>query len=1095
MKKRILSTLLCALFVLSCATGCTPGDTLTTDTEKSTVSESAGSVTETEEATEAGTEPPEDIKTAQITVTSVSVTDKIVLGLTVKTEPADLAGKLTVAAVSESGETVKAEFSDTAGIEMNSPAEGGLITVTAAYSDEDGNILDEAVLITKDGLIQLTEDSIPLVVAEMTDGEKAHLVSGVEKPKKTGASGGTYEIERLGVPSITVNDGPAGVRYNTSVWYPSVMNITSSWDRKLIYGVGEAIGKDSLALGIDIVLGPGMNIQKNVLGGRNFEYCSEDPLLTAFSATAYVNGLESTGAGACLKHFAGNEQESSRGSASSAVTERALREIYLKPFQFAVRNAGPVSVMSSYNPVNGVYTSINKDLLTGILRGEWNYKGAVMSDWGSAGAIVDKVNACNDLTMPGAEKEAQSVLSGIKDGKVDREALDKCCEHILYTVTQSPTFRKLEMNHRVDFNGNAAVAEKAAADTLVLLKNDNGALPYKKNTTLALFGNGAYKTVFGGSGSGGVSPKRTVNIAKGIKDHSDLEIYNESKNVFRNCESHSKTDPSKDKAVTEKYAKECAESADAAVIVISRDSTEGADNSPTKGDFLLNDTEFEMVKRVSEAFRSKGKTVTVLINTGSAIDVASWRDFADAIVFIGYPGQNAGNAVAAVLSGDVNPSAKTTMSWPLSYDDTPCYRYFPGNAGKTVYYEDIYVGYRYYGTFGVDTAYPFGYGLSYTEFEYSGFSVKENKDGTFTASVTVKNKGTTAGREIAEIYVSKPETTLEQPSKELCGFAKTKLLQPGESETLEVTVTSDELYSYDTANSRYIVDRGVYKFYAASSAEKTHGEATAEIKETRLVCDVENRCAPNPVPEHIIKSEYKVPEHYNGENAIAKIGDVKKSGAAYEVDLGSEVAVGRIYMEWEGLNSPVIISIAKEDKEYVRYDLIASNGLVIVEENLCGVTARYIKIEPVSSCVLKVLDIYKATEAEMQEQHAVYENLALRKPVKAASIENAGYAAANAVDGNLKTRWSSLPSGECWYLINLQEVRRIKGMMFYLESAYVPYRVEYSADGDNYTTLASFGVGELFVKLKDLDIEAKYVRFVREGENWFSIYEAEIYGE
>ncbi|MBQ1848172.1 MAG: hypothetical protein II135_09220, partial [Clostridia bacterium] len=292
MKKRILSILLCALFVLSCATGCTPGDTLTTDTEKSTASESAGAVTETEEATEAGTEPPEDIKTAQITVTSVSVTDKIVLGLTVKTEPADLAGKLTVAAVSESGETVKAEFSDTAGIEMNSPAEGGLITVTAAYSDEDGNILDEAVLITKDGLIQLTEDSIPLVVAEMTDGEKAHLVSGVEKPKKAGASGGTYEIERLGVPSITVNDGPAGVRYNTSVWYPSVMNITSSWDPKLIYGVGEAIGKDSLAHGIDIVLGPGMNIQKNVLGGRNFEYCSEDPLLTAFSATAYVNGLE-----------------------------------------------------------------------------------------------------------------------------------------------------------------------------------------------------------------------------------------------------------------------------------------------------------------------------------------------------------------------------------------------------------------------------------------------------------------------------------------------------------------------------------------------------------------------------------------------------------------------------------------------------------------------------------------------------------------------------------------------------------------------------------------------------------------------------------
>jgi hypothetical protein len=359
----------------------------------------------------------------------------------------------------------------------------------------------------------------------------------------------------------------------------------------------------------------------------------------------------------------------------------------------------------------------------------------------------------------------------------------------------------------------------------------------------------------------------------------------------------------------------------------------------------------------------------------------------------------------------------------------------------------------------------------------------------------VKNKGTTAGREIAEIYVSKPETTLEQPSKELCGFAKTKLLQPGESETLKITVTSDELYSYDTANSRYIVDRGVYKFYAASSAEKTHGEATAEIKETRLVCDVENRCAPNPVPDRIIKSEYKVPEPADDKDAIANIGDAKKSGSAYEVDLGSDVAVGRIYMEWEGLNAPVIISIAKEDKEFVRYDVIASTGLVIIDEDLHGVTARYIRFEPVSSSALKILNIYRASESETQTPHTVYENLALHKPVKAASVENAGYSAANAVDGNLKTRWSSLPSGECWYLINLQEVKRIKGMMFYLESAYVPYRVEYSADGDNYTTLASFGAGELFVKLKDLDIEAKYVRFVREGENWFSIYEVEIYGE
>ena len=1095
MKKRILAVILAALFVIMHLTGCTAGSGETTDTEKAPQTDAQSEPVQTEEQTEAP-EPP--APEADITVTGLKAENgAVAVTLYGAVRNSDLPGELKIALADGDGkisEKTAALPQNAEEIALECPEEklGAELAVEAVVT-VGGEELAKAELRLKNGLPQLTEDGILCVVSAMTDYEKAHLVAGTGKPKKTGASGGTYEIERLGVPSITVNDGPAGVRYNVSVWYPSVMNITSSWDQSLIYGVGEGIGKDSLALGIDIVLAPGMNIQKNVLGGRNFEYCSEDPLLTAFSASAYVNGMQSTGTGACLKHFAANEQETNRGSASSSVTERALREIYLKPFQLAVRDSSPVSIMSSYNPLNGTYTSINKDLLTGILRGEWGYKGTVMSDWGAQGALIDKVNALNDLKMPGDSDDAANVLAGIKNGKVDKTALDLCCAHILYTVTQSPTFKEIKMNYKVDFAGNAKVAETAAADTLVLLKNDNGALPYKKGTTLALFGNGAYKTKFGGSGSGGVTPKKTVNIVKGIKDHDGLEVYNETKNIFRNCEDHSKTDPSKDKTVTEKYAKECAEGADAAVIVITRDSQEGADNRPSKGDYLLNDTEFETVQRVSEAFHAKGKTVTVLINTGSAIEVASWRDLVDAIVFIGYPGQNAGNAVAAVLSGEVNPSAKTTMSWPMSYGDTPAYRVFPGNPGKTVYFEDIYVGYRYYETFDVNTAYPFGYGLSYTEFEYSGFSVKENGDGTFEASVTVTNKGTAAGREIAQIYVSKPETTLEQPSKELCGFAKTKLLQPAESETLVITVTDDGLFSYDTANSRYIVDRGVYKFYAASSAEQTHGEATVEIKELRVVHDVENRCVPSPEPEHIIKSEYKKPETKNDEDAIATINDVKASGRAYIVDLKAETEIGQIYMEWDGLNVPYIISTAKEDKKFVRYDIFASSGFIIVEENLHGEKARYVKIEPVVSTELKVLNVYPATEADKTVRHTVYENIALKKPVTAASVEG-GLVAAYAVDGNFASRWGSLQNGESWLCVDLQEVKQIKGMTLYLEAAWVPYRVEYSTDGDNFTTLESFGSGEVFVKIRDIDVEARYVRFIREGENWFSIYEAEIYG-
>ena len=1083
--KKMFSIICLLALLLPVIAGCTPDEPAVTTsviTEPETIAE-----------TEIEPEPEKEVKSADIKITSISVTDKIKLTYDLTVSPKDCRGKLTVAAKAENGETKEDTFDITGSAELDAFADNGLIYITVSFADGEGTVLDTAELKVKDGLIQLTEDSIPLVVAEMTDDEKAHLVAGTGNPKKAGASGGTYEIERLGVPSITVNDGPAGVRYSTAVWYPSIMNITSSWDGELIYGVGGAIGRDSLALGIDIVLGPGMNIQKNVLGGRNFEYCSEDPLLTAFSASAYVNGMQAAGAGACLKHFAGNEQETNRGSESSAVTERALREIYLKPFQLTVKNSSPWSIMSSYNQLNGAYASINKDLLTGILRGEWGYKGAVMSDWGSAGAIVDKVNAQNDLKMPGEKDDAKNMLAAIKNGKVDKDALDKCCEHILYTVTQSPTFKELEMNTKVSFTANGKIAEDAAADTLVLLKNDNGALPYKSGTSIALFGNGAFKTIFGGYGSGGVTPKKSVTIAKGIKDNADLSLYDEKNNIFRKAEEHSKTDESKDKAVTEEYAKQCADGADAAVIVISRTTSEGADNSPSKGDYLLNDTEFDMVKRVSDAFHAKDKTVTALINTGSAIEIASWRELVDAIIFIGYPGQNTGNAVARVLTGEVNPSAKTTMSWPISYSDTPAHLYFPGNPGKVVYYEDIYVGYRYYSTFDEQVAYPFGYGLSYTEFEYSDFSVKENKNGTFTATITVTNKGETAGRETAQIYVSKPETALEQPKHELCGFAKTKLLQPGESETLTITITADDLYSYDTKNSRYIVDKGEYKFYAASSAADIRAEAGVEIKELRVIYDVENRCVPSPEPAHIVKSEYKVLATRSDDEAIALMKDAEKNGRAYVIDLKETKEIGDVYLYWENLNTPFTVSFAGEDKNFKRYDVYIVDGLDFAVVNLCGISGRYIKIEPAAAAVLTNVRVFPASADDKKEEFKEYENLALNKRVKSASVEG-GLVASNAVDGNLTTRWGSLPNGESWLCVDLQEVKHIKGMMLYLEAAWVPYRVEYSTDGENFTTLASYGSGEVFVKLKGLDIDARYVRFIRDGENWFSIYEAEIYG-
>ncbi|MBR5602158.1 MAG: glycoside hydrolase family 3 protein, partial [Clostridia bacterium] len=505
------------------------------------------------------------------------------------------------------------------------------------------------------------------------------------------------------------------------------------------------MGKDSLAKGVDVILAPGMNVQKNVLGGRNFEYCSEDPILTAYIAAAYTNGIQSTGVGVSLKHFAANNQETARGSISANVTERALREIYLKAFGMVVRDADPYTVMSSYNLVNGKRVAVSYDLLTTYLRGECGFDGMVMSDWGSGGTVVEKVNAGNDINMPGNADDPDLIVAAAKDGSLNMQMLDTACANVLTLVVKSPVFTNPERPERIDHTNHGALAEEVAAQTMVLLKNEQ-TLPLTGEMTLAIFGNGAFATVYGGSGSGSVQSRKPVNIAQGLKDSDAFEVYDYTKHPFRNALAHSALDPSVDIEVTEAYAKQSADNAAAAVIVISRSSTEGADRSDIAGDFCLNATERDMIERVSAAFHAKGKKVIVLLNTGSPIEMLSWQDSVDAVLWTGYAGERTGDAVASVLSGKINPSAKTTITWPATYFSTPASPYFPGNSSDTVYYEDIYVGYRYYSTFGVDVAYPFGYGLSYTTFAYDQFTAQKQADGTVLATCRVTNTGACAGR-------------------------------------------------------------------------------------------------------------------------------------------------------------------------------------------------------------------------------------------------------------------------------------------------------------------------------------------------------------
>ena len=1144
MKRKLLLLLLIAALLLPCV-ACT-GGTTPADTDGATnlpVTGSAGTPTEPADQTEADTPPaeteaeteaPEPVMGERLKLiahTLAGADGKVTLTVSVEALEEGITADVTCILFAGEQSFDQQTLTGVSGnrtVELICPADalaGELSLYVVATAAEENALLDEMLLALKDGLPQLTPDGVRCVVAAMTAEEKAHMVTGVLNPVKPGASGGTYAIDRLGVPSITVNDGPAGVRYGTAVWYPSVHNLTASWDPALISSVGQSIGEDSLALGIDIVLGPGMNIQKNVLCGRNFEYCSEDPILTALMSAAYVSGMQSSGAGACIKHYAANNQETARGSTSANVTERALREIYLKAFGMVVSDADPLTVMSSYNCLNGEHTSVKKELLTDILRGEFGFEGFVMSDWGAAGSMAEKVMAGNDVNMPGNETDPADVLSALQSGAITDTALNACCYRILTVVAQSPTYKGLKMNTRVNTRDHNKLAASAAADTIILLQNTDAALPLSKDTSVAVFGNGAYKTVFGGAGSGSVSPNTSVSIMDGLRRSDSLTVCNGTDNPFKNCDYHDAMDPSKDIPVTEAYAKEMADAADVALIVISRGSTEGQDRSNLKGDFLLNDTEAHMIDRVSAAFRGKGKKVIVVLNMGSPMEVVSWRDKVDAILYVGYAGQGTGTALAQVLSGEVNPSAKTAMTWPVDYDSTPAADYFPGSAADVTYYEDIYVGYRYYETFGVDVAYPFGYGLSYTTFQYSAFSVEQNSDGSLTATVTVTNTGDVAGREVVQLYVTKPETLQEQAKLELCGFGKTGLLGAGESETLTITVRTEALMTYDTENSRWVLDQGEYTLSVGASVTDLKDSTTLTADTLTVVQDVENRCVPDTKFDYIQKDTYKVPDptqkrenlalnkpafsNYD-ENSTLNAGLAVDGSATtrwsgmglsagnhvWQVDLGQVYAIGEVTILWESIHAPVTVQLSEDGKTFTAYKVCLDDGSMVTNINLLGAKTRFIRLEIPRGNYVSIYEFraYAATDEDIAagEEETAKVNIAQGKPVTATTREGS-YVKENAVDGDLTTRWGSLPSGEAWLQVDLESVTHVTGLEVWLEAAWVPYRIEYSVDGEHYETLRSCKKDELIVALEDLDIDARYIRLWREGENWFSIYEIAVY--
>ena len=753
---------------------------------------------------------------------------------------------------------------------------------------------------------KLGKDPVKKVIAAMTLEEKASLVVGtgmrmpggpppaananpaVKPPANTptgpvigetqtlvaGAAGTSYSLPRLGITPMVLTDGPAGVRISPTrendkntyycTAFPVGTLLASTWDVDLVNKVGKAMGNEVLEYGADVLLGPGMNIHRNPLCGRNFEYYSEDPYVTGKMGAAMVNGVESEGVGTSIKHFAANNAETNRNALNTIVSERALREIYLEGFRIAVQEGQPWTVMSSYNLINGTYTSENPELITNILRNDWGFKGFVMTDWFGGKDPVAQMIAGNDMLMPGTPDQIKTIVKAVQDGKLDIKILDRNVEKILNIMLQSPRFKGYKYSNKPDLKAHAEVTRQAASEGMVLLKNDSSSLPLASEIkNIAAFGNTSYEMITGGTGSGKVNNAYSVSLIEGLQNsgyklnedlHSlyagYLKLTKAGRPQTRGFMAMMGSKQVEELNLNQDIINGMANVSDAAIITIGRNSGEGSDRTNVKGDFQLTDTEQLLIKNVSTAFKAKGKKVIVLLNIGGVIETASWRDLPDAILLAWQAGQETGNSVADILNGKVNPSGKIATTFPVSYDDVPSAKTFPGKEltseksddqsplssfrrvkpAVVTYNDGIYVGYRYYETFKVKPAYEFGYGLSYTNFTYSNLKLSSPKfAGTITVTVDVKNSGSAAGKEVAELYLSAPAIKLDKPSLELKGFAKTRLLKPGESQTLTFTIDSRRLSSFDPAISSWIAEAGNYQVSIGASSKDIRQKASFSL--------------------------------------------------------------------------------------------------------------------------------------------------------------------------------------------------------------------------------------------------------------------------
>jgi beta-glucosidase len=705
----------------------------------------------------------------------------------------------------------------------------------------------------------LEREEVKKIVGQMTLEEKCYLLSGKDFWQ-------TRSVKRVNVPNVTLSDGPHGIRkqegasdqlgLNGSVpatCYPTAATIANSWDPALGEEIGTYLGTEAASQDVCVLLGPGMNVKRSPLCGRNFEYFSEDPYLAGKMAASYVRGIQSKGVGACPKHFAANSQELRRMASDSVMDERTLREIYLTGFEIAVKESDPKSIMSSYNRVNGEYANENEHLLQEILRDEWGFEGFVVSDWGASNDHVAGVAAGSHLEMPttGGDSD-EELIEAVKSNKISEEMVDRRVEELLYAALPCREAVDKVKGKPFDVEKHHAMAQKAAEQSIVLLKNENQILPLKEKAKVAVIGNFAKTPRYQGAGSSVVNP---------TKLESTLDVIGEFPlEMAGYAEGYHRTGPAD--AALEKEAVELAKKADVVLLYVGLDEiaeSEGLDRPNMK----MSDSQIQLIEKVSEA----NAHIVAVLSAGSSIEMP-WIDHCEAVIHGYLSGQAGAKAMLNAITGKVNPSGKLNETYPFAYEDTPSAPYFPAKERNAEYREGLYVGYRYFETVKKPVRFPFGYGLSYTTFAYSDLNVSEKE-----VSFTLANTGKVDGAEVAQVYVSAWSEKVYRPAKELKGFAKV-FLKAGESKKVTIPLDDKAFRYFNEKTNRFEVESGAYDILVGASC--------ADIKLTGTV-QVQGVNAPVPV------ETAKIPSYMTGD--ILNVSDEE-----FAALLGHEIPDGH----WSG---------------------------------------------------------------------------------------------------------------------------------------------------------------------------------------------------